>query len=97
MLFRVQQHLKFEDNYNEPYTKDVEQYEFIICGSTEYFCFFRRAFQTGRGEDSIKGSTKGHWHMNVKGKVRHGFKLDVNIGKCRLEWYDKLEASKWFT
>lgn len=34
--------------------------------------------------------------MNIKGKVRHEFKLDVNIGKCRLEWYDKLEAS-WFT
>lgn len=35
--------------------------------------------------------------MNVNGKVRHEFKLDINIDKCSLEWYDKLEASKWFT
>lgn len=72
--------------------------DFIICGSAEYSCFFRRMFQTGSGEGSIKnGSIEGHWHMNVKGKVSHGFKLDVNIGKCSLECYDRLEASKWFT
>lgn len=34
--------------------------------------------------------------MNVKGKARHEFNLDISTGKCTLKWYNGLEASKWF-
>lgn len=30
----------------------------------------------------MNGSVEGLWDVNVKGRIRNEFKLDVNIAKC---------------